>query len=117
AHARRIDDAVRRDRLDVDAAPFSLPPIPFPLVERAAVLAARDEQGGRLVENAVLPQPRFLADQLELVVVADDHARAGDAVAQFVAREPRALLPRIEDERHADRPALLGVLDHRAGIV
>src|SRR5262249_58057043 len=43
--------------------------------------------------------------------------RAGDAVLQLLARHAGALLARIEDERDAERAALLRVLHHRAGII
>src|SRR5205807_924059 len=55
--------------------------------------------------------------QLQLGVVDDHDCRARHAVAQVVARHPRALLTGIEDERNVERAALLGVLHHRAGIV
>src|ERR1051325_5503636 len=73
----RIDDAMRGQRLDVGAAGL--------LVDRAAVLAARDDKCGTLLEDAFFAEAGLLTNQLELVVVADDQARAANAVAQIVA--------------------------------
>src|SRR5437773_1883012 len=47
-----------------------------------------------------------------------ERVRGGDGPgAQLLAGHPRALLPRIEDVPDPHRPALLGVLNHRRGII
>ena len=70
-----------------------------------------------LSQDVAVVEPGLLLQHLELVVVADDDRRADDAFAQLVAGHPRALLARIEDVADAERPALVRVLHHRAGIV
>ena len=67
--------------------------------------------------RACSPSAGLLPDQLELVVVADDAAPPREPVAQLGAAHPRALLARVEDERDAQRAALLGVLQHGRRIV
>ena len=81
------------------------------------MLAARDDQGFAVLEDLGFAKAGFLAQELELVVVADDDRGALDAVGQLAAVHARALLPGVEDVTDAERPALLRILHHRLGIV
>ena len=110
ADAGRIDDAMRAR----PPATSTRPPAVMtddPCSPRVTISAFAAPRMLGFAEAGLLPQ------QLELVVVADDDGGADDAVAQLVARHARALLARVEDERDAERAALLGVLHHRARIV
>src|SRR5688572_2817162 len=109
ADAGRVDDAMRRHGLDVGARPA--------MVQRAPLFAARDHQQLRRLENTVFAQAGLLPNELEFIVVADDHLGADDAIAQLVAAHPRALLAGIEDVGDLQRAALLRVLRHRGRIV
>src|SRR5690349_16613953 len=61
AHARRIDDLARRHRRHVHARVAA--------DDGRPVLASRDDEDFRLIENLALAPPGFLPQQLELVVV------------------------------------------------
>src|SRR5581483_7026183 len=100
--AGRIDDAVRRDGRDVVLTAGR--------DHARAFFAPRDDEHLGDSQDVALAHAGLLTEQLELVVVDDDDRRAGDAVLQRVAIHARALLAGIEDERDAERAALLGVL-------
>ena len=67
-------------------------------VDRTAIFSPCDREGRCALEQLLLVHARLLANQLELVIVADHQARARNAVAKLVAGQPRALLARVEDE-------------------
>src|SRR5436190_21427435 len=78
AHASRIDDAIGRNRGDVDA-------LAARKVHGRTVLTPSDDERLCLREHVGLAEPGFLADQLELVVVADDEVSADDPVFELNA--------------------------------
>src|SRR4029079_5120485 len=86
AHPGRIDDVARRHRGDGNPA--------IPLPRGASGLAPRDDQDARVREHRLFVEPRFLSQQFEFVIVADDDGGSLDAVAQLVAAHPCALLTR-----------------------
>src|SRR5689334_21060007 len=104
--ARGIDDGAWRHRGNIDGD--------APLPRRATVLAAGDDQRAGALQDRILVELRLLLHQLQFVVVADDDGRALDPVGELLPGHARALLARIPDERDAERPALFGVLGHRA---
>src|SRR5690606_37603108 len=68
-------------------------------------------------EHARLVEAGLLAQQLELVVVAHNHERAGKTRLELGTRHAGALLPGIEDVPDAEHAALFRILPHRVGIV
>src|SRR5690606_37915048 len=79
-YACRIDDARWGHRGDVGP--------PFGFHDCAASFTSSDDERLRMAEHAHLVQACLLANQLELVVVADDHGGAHKPVLEFVARHP-----------------------------
>src|SRR6185436_11868341 len=109
ANTSRVGDPRRRDRRHVDTL--------RPMEYRRSVLAAGDDQMFGALQDVGLAEAGFLANQLELVVVADDEIRAVDAIGELGSAHAGALLARVENKTDAERPALFGVLRHRRGIV
>jgi hypothetical protein len=73
-------------------------------------------QFGQLLEP-VKVAPGTLLDQLELVVIADQHPRAAGAVDQVVAGHVRKLMRGVEHPGHSPLPAFADQPLHRVGRI
>src|SRR3954452_16418190 len=91
--------------------------LPVTLEDRAALLSPGDDHGPTMREDRLFVQSCFLANQLELVVVADNDRRTDESVLQLVAGHPRALLAGIPDVRDPEHAALFRILEHSPRIV
>src|SRR5262245_4382378 len=77
ADARRVDNSVRWDGEHIGGL--------MPLDDGAAILAARNHERAAARENRRFVEAGFLADQFELVVVADDYSRGRHPIPELVA--------------------------------
>ncbi len=82
-----------------------------------AVLPQRRDAQLNLLHHLGLRPTGLLQQQIPLVVIGEQVCRPVYQPADLFAGQPGQLLARIRGERQPQRPALLGVAEHRLGVV
>ena len=82
-----------------------------------ALLAQRGDAHLDLAHHLGLRPAGLLQQQVPFVVVGEQVCRAVDQLADLLAGQPGQLLRRVGGEGQAERAALLGVQEHRVGVV